>query len=386
MQKINLLYVITKLELGGAQKQLLSLIERIDQKKYNIFLITAYQGLLVHDASSIKGLSLRRSRFLERSLNPLKDFLALIEIYRFIIKNKINIVHTHSSKAGILGRWAGKIANVSVTIHTIHGWPFHQWQNPIARQLCIFLERLTAIITNKLIAVCEYDIKKGIKFKIGKREKYVLIRYGIDKGAFTDYNNVLGKRKELAIESAQAVVGMVACLKPQKSPQDYIKVASLVTKVFPQVKFLLIGDGQLRPKIEKLIQKFNLKDSVILTGWRKDIPQVLSAIDIFMLTSLWEGLPIVALEALAASKPVIATDTGGIQEIVKDGKTGFLVPPKNINMLAERLMILLKDRTLRFKMAEEARNSLGSEFTYGYMVNKTEELYESLAGEKKYDN
>jgi len=384
MPKINLLYVITKLELGGAQKQLLSLIERIDKKRYNIFLITANQGLLMPEALSIKGLSLRPSRFLERSINPLKDFLALIEIYQFIRKNKIDLVHTHSSKAGILGRWAAKLAHVSVIIHTVHGWPFHPWQNPLISQFYIFLEHLTAKITNRLIAVCEYDIKKGIKFKICKREKYVLIRYGIDKEEFTDYNNVLGKRKELAIDSAQAVVGMVACLKPQKSPQDYIKVAFLVTKVFPQVKFLLIGDGQLRPKIEKLIQKFNLKDSVFLTGWREDIPQVLSSIDIFMLTSLWEGLPIAALEALAASKPVIATDTGGIQEIVKDGKTGFLVPPKNINMLAERLMILLKDSFLRLKMAEEARNSLGREFTYGHMVNKTEELYESLAGEKKY--
>ena len=384
MQKINLLYVITKLELGGAQKQLLSLIERIDQKKYNIFLITAYQGLLVHDALSIKGLSLRRSRFLERSINPLKDFLALIEIYRFIIKNKINIVHTHSSKAGILGRWAGKIANVSVTIHTIHGWPFHQWQNPVARQLCIFLERLTAIITNKLIAVSKHDIDKGLKFKVGGREKYVLIRYGIDKEEFADYNNSLKKRIELTIDSNQSVVGMVACLKPQKSPQDYIKIASLVNKVFPQAKFLLIGDGVLRPKIEKLIKKFNLNEHIILTGWRKDIPQILSAIDIFVLTSLWEGLPIAALEALASAKPVVATDTGGIQEIVKDGKTGFLVPPKNINILADRVITLLKDRALRSKMAEEARNSVGLEFTYGYMVNQTQELYANLIAGGKY--
>jgi glycosyltransferase involved in cell wall biosynthesis len=384
MQKSNLLYVITKLELGGAQKQLLSLIERIDKKEYNIFLITAYRGLLIEDALSIEGLQLKRSIFLERSINPLKDLLALIEIYRFIKKNKIDIIHTHSSKAGILGRWAAKLAKVPAIIHTIHGWPFHRWQNSLIRQFYILLERLTATIAHVLIAVSEHDVEKGIKFKIGRREKYILIRYGINKEEFLDYNSRRNKREELAIGSAQAVVGMVACLKPQKSPQDYIKVASLVTKVFPQTKFLLVGDGVLRHKIEKLIKKFNLNEHVTLTGWRKDIPQILSAIDIFVLTSFWEGLSIAALEALASAKPVVATDTGGIQEIVKDNRNGFLVPPKNTKMLSDRLITLLRDRQLMYRMAEEAKNSIGEEFTYKHMADKTQDLYAHLIKREKY--
>lgn len=384
MQKINLLYVITKLELGGAQKQLLSLIARIDKKRYNIFLITAHQGLLIEDALSIEGLFLRRSRFLERPINPLKDFLALTEIYRFIKKNKIDIVHTHSSKAGILGRWAARLANVSVIIHTIHSWSFHPWQNPIVRQIYIFLEHLTARATNRLIAVSNYDIQKGVRSRIARREKYVLIRYGIDKKEFIDYNSFLNKREELAITPEQVVVGMVACLKPQKAPQDYIRVASLVTKIFPQTKFLLVGDGVLRPRVEKLIKKLNLNESIILTGWRRDIPQLLSAIDIFVLTSLWEGLPVAVLEALASSKPVIANNTGGIKEIVKDNRNGFLVPPKNVDMLADRLTTLLGDERLRSKMAEEAKNSIIREFTYDHMVSKTQDLYESLIKGGKY--
>lgn len=385
MQKVNLLYVITKLELGGAQKQLLSLIRKIDKKKYNISLITAYQGLLIEDALSIEGLHLRRSRFLERPINPLKDLLALIEIYKFIKENKIDIVHTHSSKAGTLGRWAARLANVPVIIHTIHGWPFHSWQNPVIRQFYVFLERLTATFTNSLIAVSFYDIEKGIKSKIARREKYVLIRYGIDKKEFIDYDNFLNIKEELAIGVAQAVVCMVACLKPQKSPQDYIKAASLVTRIFPQTKFLLVGDGVLRPRVEKLIKKFNLNNSLILTGWRRDIPQLLSVIDIFVLTSLWEGLPIAILEAMVSSKPVVVTHTGGIGELIVEGKSGFLPLPRDIQGMAEKIGLLLKDENLRKSMGQEAKYSLNSKFILRDMVKKNESLYESLIKERSQD-
>ena len=383
MRKINLLYVITKLELGGAQKQLLSLISHLNRERFSPFLFTAKDGLLLPEALSINGLRIKRSRFLERPINPLKDLLALIEIYFFIKKNKIEIVHTHSSKAGILGRWAARLANVPVIVHTIHGWPFHQWQNPIIRQFYIFLEHLTAKVTHSLVAVCEHDIEKGIKFKISGRRKYTLIHYGIDKEKFTDYNNFLNKREELNINPNQAVVGMVACLKPQKSPQDYIKAVSLVIKLFPRTKFLLIGDGILRPKIERLIKRLKLNEYIMLTGWRKDIPQLLSTIDIFVLTSLWEGLSIAVLEALASKKPVVATSTGGIAEIIRERQNGFLIPPKNINLLADRLITLLRDDALRNKMAEEAKNSIGLEFSLGHMVNRTQGLYENLIEGRK---
>jgi glycosyltransferase involved in cell wall biosynthesis len=372
--------VITKLELGGAQKQLLSLITHLNKERFNLFLFTAQEGLLLPEALSINGITLKKSRCLERAINPLKDFLALIEIYRFIKKNNIEIVHTHSSKAGILGRFAARLAKVKIILYTVHGWSFNDYQPRLLRRLFIWLERICAKFTHKIIVVSHYDKQKGLDNHIGEANKYSLIRYGIDYTEFQPKVQTL--RQELGISSNALVIGMVACFKPQKSPQDFIMLASLVRDIPKDLRFILVGDGVLGKKVERLISKFNLKKQVILAGWRRDIPRLLSIIDVFVLTSLWEGLPISVLEAMASSKPVVATHTGGIQEVVIEGKTGFLIPPRNIKEMAKRLVLLLKDENLRRNMGENARQSLNFNFTLTNMVKNTENLYGDLMSEK----
>jgi len=380
MQRINLLYVITKLELGGAQKQLLTLIRHLDKKRFHLFLFTAKDGLLLPEALSVSGLTIKKSRCLERPINPLKDILALIEIYRFIKKNNIEIVHTHSSKAGILGRLAARLAKVKVIIHTIHGWSFNDYQPRVKRLFFIWLERLSAWFSDKLVVVSYYDRQKGLDNHIGKENKYSLIRYGVD---YTEFNikdqNI---REELGINPNDLVVGMIACFKPQKSPQNFIRLAFLTRTILPDVRFLLVGDGILRRSIEKLIEKLNLKNYVILTGWRRDIPRILSAIDVFVLTSLWEGLPITVLEAMASSKPVISTHTGGVSEVIVEGKSGFLVTPGDMYEMSERLAVLLKDGNLRAQMGQKAKGSLDSDFTLTNMVRKSKNLYEDIIKRK----
>lgn len=376
MKKINILYVITKLELGGAQKHCLSLITNLDKSKYNIFLFTAKEGLLLNDALAIDGLSVKASSFLERSLNPFKDLLALLEIYRFIKKNNIDLVHTHSSKAGILGRLAAKLAEAKVVLHTVHGWPFNDYQPFSLRIFFLWLERFVARFTDTLIVVSYSDKENGLKNRIGNDNKYMLIRYGINLKEFiANYRDI---KEELGLNKHDLAVGMISCLKPQKSPRDFIKLAYLVNRTIADVKFILIGDGILRKDIERLILKFKLQKQVILLGWRNDIPAILSAIDIFVLTSLWEGLPITALEAIASLKPVVATDTGGISEIIQEGDTGFLVSPGDMNNMAQVLRILLGDESLRRQIAQKARNSLNSNFTIEDMLRNTQDLYEDL--------
>ena len=380
MQRINLLYVITKLELGGAQKQLLSLIKHLNKEKFNPFLFTTKDGLLLSEALSIGELTLKKSRYLERPINPLRDLLALIEIYSFIKKNNIEIVHTHSSKAGILGRLAARLAKVKIIVHTVHGWSFNDCQLRPIRLFFIWLERLAASFTNKLILVSNYDKQKGLDNRIGTENKYSLIHYGIN---YTEFNiREQNIRKELGIDTNELVVGMVSCFKPQKSPQDFIKLAFLVNRVLPNTKFLLVGDGILRRLIESLIVKFNLQNCVILTGWRRDIPKILAVVDIFVLTSLWEGLPIAALEAMASGKPVVATCTGGIEDIIMEGNSGFLVPPRDINKMSKRLINLLKDETLRTQMGQNSRESLDSNFSLTKMIGENENLYEDLIKNK----
>jgi len=376
MQKINLLYVITKLELGGAQKQLLNLINRLDRERFNIFLFTAKNGFLLKDALSINGLTIKKSRCLERPINPLKDFFALIEIYKYIKEHNIDIVHTHSSKAGILGRLAARLARARFIIHTIHGWSFNDYQPALCRIFFIWLERFTARFTDKLIVVSNYDKQSGLRNRIGEEGRYQVIHYGIDYTEFFKKDELI--KEELGIGDNDLVVGMISCFKPQKSPQDFIKLAFLINQALPNVKFILVGDGILRKCVQKMINRLNLHKSIILTGWRRDIHRILSAIDIFVLTSLWEGLPIVTLEAMLASMPIVATDTGGIRDVVIDGQTGFLVAPGDVRGLSEKLILLLKDKNLRSAMSENAKNNLGFQFTLSNMLKDNQDLYNNL--------
>jgi len=384
MPRINLLYVITKLELGGAQKQLLSLINDLDKKKYNVFLFTAKDGLLIQEASSIAGVILEKSKFLERLINPLKDVLALVEIYCFIKKNRIQIVHTHSSKAGILGRLAAKIAKTPIIIHTVHGWSFNNYQPASIRNLYVLLEKICATFTNKIIVVSRFDKDEGLKNLIGRNNQYVLIRYGLDARGFKDTRKRNEARKSLGLSDADLVVGMVACFKPQKAPLDFIELASLIKRDFPDTKFVLVGDGGLRKKVDTRIKQLNLEGQVILTGWHNDIPLILSGLDVFVLTSLWEGLPIVVLEAMAAGVALVATDTGGIGEVVINGETGYLVAPHDILSMQNRLGELLSSSQKRDEFVRLAREAIGTEeFLLSSMFKNTAEIYSDLLEESK---
>ncbi len=378
-RKINILYVITKLELGGAQKQLLSLIQGLNKEKFNPHLVTAEDGLLLNAAAKIPNLKLTCCRFLERPIHPVKDTLALFFLYFYIKNNNIDIIHTHSSKAGILGRWAAKAAGIKIIIHTVHGWSFHDYQHKVAYHLYLFLEKACAVFTSKIIVVSQSDKNKGLAHAVGSRDKYALVKYAINAREFKDGVVSSAAREKLGLSGAGLVVGTVACLKKQKSPLDFIKLASAVKKDFPDTKFILVGDGALRRKVYTLIKKLNLEEAVILTGWRNDIPLILSCLDVFVLTSRWEGLPIAALEAMAAGVPLVATDTGGIGEVVVNGKTGYLIKTGDIQSMRNRVRELLEDARQRDEFARLSRIAIDSEeFLLSNMLKNTEEIYFNL--------
>ena len=376
MQRINLLYVITKLELGGAQLQAIKLIRSLDKACFMPFIFTAQDGILLSDVLGLEGVRLKKSRFLKRDIHLLNDLCAFFELYRFIKKNKIAIVHTHSSKAGILGRLAARFAGVKIIVHSVHGWSFNDRQPYFMRKASVALERYTARFTDALIVVSQHDLDRGLLQRIGTAKQYVLIRYGIDVQEFLDRSPCA--REEFGIEAADCLVTNISCFKPQKACLDYIRLVELVAKRIAGVKFILVGDGVMRPEIQEAIQAKQLGKIVKLTGWRRDIPEILAASDIFVLTSLWEGLPIVVLEAMASGLPVVATDTGGIREVVIDGKTGFLVTPGDISALVARIIFLIENRQARLDMGRAARESLSSTYAQEKMQDAVSGLYKGL--------
>ncbi len=379
---IKVVHIITKLELGGAQQNTLYTVSHLDKEKFIPILITGSEGLLIDDAKRL-GVEAYFLPSLVREINPVKDITALLDIRRLLLRIKSSslspiIVHTHSSKAGIIGRWAAYLAGIPVIIHTFHGYGFNDYQSFLKRQLFIFLERLTARITTRFIAVSKNNIKAGINAGIFKSNDVELIRSGIDISEYKDIKIDKAKKKqELGIEPDKPLIGMIACFKPQKAPLDFIKAAYIVHQKMPDVRFIVAGDGELRPVIEELINSLRLGDRIKLLGFRRDIPEIMKCLDVFVLTSLWEGLPRVILQAMAAGIPVVATAVDGSSEVVKNGINGFLIKPGDVEEISEKIIyILQKPQDLKFKDSDF--KSIFDEFDISLMVKKQEELYERL--------
>jgi len=377
---MRICHVITKPELGGAQLSTLSLISSFPKDKYQISVITSPDGILKYEFKSLENVTTYFSPFLTRSINPMVDILALIHIYGIYRGNKFKIIHTHSSKAGIVGRWAALFARAPVILHTVHGWSFNNYQCIIKKWLFIYLEKITAKFTTKIICVSRHDIETGLRYKIAPEDKFVLIKYGIRLYQFK--NSICNKEEkkiELGINNNDPVIGMVSCLKPQKSPLDYVKACINIYSKRQDINFLLIGDGVLKKKCKSELNKSPLNGRFIFTGWRRDISDILDIIDIVVLTSKWEGLPIAIIEALAKGKPIVTTDVGGMRELVEDKVTGYITRPGEYRDTADRILSILKDKDSFFKMREKARRSIDNSFDIKAMTHNVDNLYRSLA-------
>ncbi|MDD5222761.1 MAG: glycosyltransferase family 4 protein [bacterium] len=374
--KIRAVHIIAKLELGGAQENTLYTVGHLDPDRFEPWLITGDQGILLPEARRIKNLNLVVVPELRREISPGSEPIALVKIAAILRKlrreNPAILIHTHGSKAGILGRWAGWLARIPERIHTFHGFGFNDYQNFFVRNLYILIEWLTARVTTRMIFVSRNNLEKARRLGILRGDKGIIIRSGVPLAGFREARVDRGaKRKELGFSPESPLVGMVACLKPQKAPLDFARVARLVRDRFPDCGFILVGDGALRPQLEKLVSELDLGDCFKILGWRRDMPEIMKTVDVLVLTSLWEGLPRVFPEALAAGTPVVATRVDGAEEIIEEGINGFLRPPGDIRGLADRVNWWLEDARRREKIVS---SRLG-EFEIDLMVRKQEEMY-----------
>ena len=385
--EIKVLQIITKFVVGGAQEHLIYLCDLLNKERCRVKVLSGAQtgpeGELIKEIEK-RGIDLFILPELVREINPLKDLLALIQLTRYIKKERFDIVHTNSSKAGILGRLAAKLAGVPIVVHTVHGWGHHDEMGKLRKGFYIFLEKCAGKLTDKIITVSYLDTKKGLKNGIADSGKYITIRSGIDLSVFNPATiDVEHEKRKWGIPLTNNVVGSIMRFSKQKNPLDFVKMAAEIVEKSPKVSFLLVGDGSLKPQIESSILQFNLSEKVILTGVRNDVPQLLAVMDVFVLPSLWEGLPRVIPQAMAIGLPIVATEVGGILEAVKEGQNGFLVPPKDFHAMAHRVIQLLEDQNLAKKMGERGRKMVYPEFCVKQMVKSTESLYEGLIKSKQ---
>jgi len=385
--KIKVLQIITKLVMGGAQEHLIYLCDLLNKERYRVKVLSGAQtgpeGELIKEIEK-QGIDLFILPELVGEINPLKDLLALIQLTRHIKKERFDIVHTNSSKAGILGRLAAKLAGVPIVIHTVHGWGHHDEMGKLRKGFYIFLEKCAGKLTDKIITVSDLDTKKGLNNGIADSGKYITIRSGINLSVFNPATiDVEHEKRKWGIPLTNNVVGSIMRFSKQKNPLDFVKMAAEIVEKNPKVSFLLVGDGSLKPQIESSILQLNLSEKVILTGVRDDVPQLLAVMDVFVLPSLWEGLPRVILQAMAMGLPIVATEVGGTPEAIKEDQNGFLVTPKDFHAIARRVIQLLEDQNLAKKMGERGRKMVYPEFCVKQMVKSTESLYEGLIKSKQ---
>ncbi|HEY5998097.1 MAG TPA: glycosyltransferase [bacterium] len=391
---VRVAHVITKLELGGAQQNTLYTLGHLDPARFSGMLVAGSEGLLIDEARREAASGRYEARFLRhlvREVRPHREALAYRELVR-LFRDEVAraraaaggarppalIVHTHSSKAGILGRMAAAAAGVPVVIHSIHGYPFHPRQRPAVRRAYVALERLAARRTTHFIAVAQADIEEGVALGLFPRERATLIRSGIELARFAGAGiDRAAKRRELGLDPARPLAGMIGNFKPQKNPVDFVRVAALVAARVPGAQFVLAGDGPLRLEVEAEIARSGLGERVRLLGWRRDPEQIIPCLDVLVLTSLWEGLPRVFPQAMAAARPVVAYRVDGAPEAVADGVSGYLVEPGDVAGAAAHVAELLLDPARAAAMGAAGRGRVG-EFDADLMVRQQEELYERL--------
>ncbi len=373
--RVRICHIITKLELGGAQQNTLYTVKHLDRARFAVSLVTGPQGILDEEAID-SGVEVHFLESLRREISARRDLAALGGLVRLLRRLRPEIVHTHSSKAGILGRWAAALAGVPHIVHSIHGYGFHDGQPGPVRELLIALERTTGwLATSAVVAVSRASIDRGLELGLFPPDRVSLIRSGV---RLSDFRPAASSRNGHG--DKVTTVGMVACLKPQKAPLDFVEVAARVIgscKGEKRVRFVLVGDGELRHQVEEKIRAEGLEDRVAMAGWRRDIPEVLRGFDILLHTSRWEGLPRVFPEAMATGLPIVATRVDGAPEAIEEGVTGFLVPPGDVEGLARRTLQLIRDEEMRRGMGKAAAGRTGP-WDIDRMVRSQERLYEAL--------
>lgn len=383
---VKVLHIITRLIVGGAQENTIYTAALLDQRRFAVEVLsgpqTGSEGSLIEETRE-RGIPLTILPNLVRQVSPINDLLALWKLTRLMRQRRFQIVHTHSSKAGILGRLAARLAGVPVIVHTVHGWSFHDYMSPFVRSTYITLERWMATFSDALIVVTNKDIEKGLRHNIGRANQYRLIRSAVPLDEFDpSAGERSAARKEFGIPDDAIVVGTIGRFSEQKNPFDWARVAARVSRVQPGVWFLLVGDGPLRSDLEELLRKEGIADKTVLAGLRRDVPRMISGIDIFLLTSLWEGLPRVIPQAMAMGIPVIANQVDGIAEAIQDEVTGYLCPPGDLDRMAERCVRLINQPDLRREMGLIGRSYATQEFDLQRMIEQIEALYFELAEEK----
>jgi glycosyltransferase involved in cell wall biosynthesis len=380
---MRIVHIITRLIVGGAQENTLLSCEGQHDRCHQVTLITGPplgpEGSLMERASRY-GYRIEVVDAMRRAILPGKDW----RTYRWLINRlrelKPDVVHTHSSKAGIIGRWAAHKAGVPAVIHTIHGLAFTASTRAIVNNAYRLLEKRTASITTKIVCVADAMREQSLKAGIGKPEQYVTVYSGMDVKPFLNPPIPRDQtRKKLGLADEDIAVGTIARLFHLKGHDDLLDLAPSLCGKYPRLKFVWIGDGILRQQFEQRIVQMGLKDRFILTGLvpPTQVPELTAALDILVHPSRREGLARALPQGQLAGCPVVAYDIDGNREGLIDGTTGFAIAPFDCRKLSAALEVLLADPQRRRTMGHAGREFAVGRFAADVMVDALGQVYQN---------
>lgn len=366
MRRPRILYMITRAEHGGAQTHLLSLLDGF-RDQYEVEVAVGDEGFLTR-ACREKGIPIHVIRSLQREINPVADSRALVETIRLIRQLRPDLIHAHTSKAGMIGRLAARLCGVQ-SVYTVHMWPFGN-EVPVSWRLFgPIVERVSARWTQRLITVSRKGAETGRQYRIAEQSKIIPVQNGIpDCPGRANFANRV------------PIIAMVARFSPFKDHETLVRAFAQIESL---ARLMLIGDGQTRSAVENLVSQLGIGDRVDFMGDRADVPELLANADVFVLASKFEHLPISILEAMRAGLPVIASDVGGIQEAVIHAETGFAVPPRSVPALAGVLSSLIGDAGLRARMGRAGRVRFETLFEARHMIELTGRVYLDVLSEAR---
>ncbi len=382
---MHICHVITRLIVGGAQENTVLTCEGLHERGHQVTLITGPtrgpEGSLVQRARQ-GGYEYVEIPELIRAVNPWMDMRARRMLALEFSRRRPDVVHTHSSKAGIVGRWAARDARVPLVIHTIHGMSFNRTQPTLVRKLYAWLERQAARRSHALVTVADALITQSLAAGVGRREMYKTVYSGMEVEQFTPtrYDRA-GLRQEWGVADDEVVVGTVARLFRRKGYEQLVPIMKAAAERMPKLRFVWIGDGAQRPEYERQLETLGLRERTTLVGLvpPAEVPRYLAGCDILAHTSQWEGLPRGVVQALLMRVPVVAFDIDGTPEVVFNDQTGKLVPLNDEERFVAGLCELAEDVKLRQRLGAAGRELCLERFDWRRMVSDLEGLYERLA-------
>ena len=388
--KIKTIHIITRLDKGGSAENTLLTVMGLDREIYDV--------VLVHGLSIESNMAEDEFRAVEKSLMDvekegvrvitipslvrrihlfydLRAFFALIKILR---NERPDIVHTHTSKAGILGRWAAFFVRVPVIIHTPHGHVFWGYFGKLKTRIFILLEKISALVTDRLVMLTEQEKIDHLHFHIAPENKFSVVHSGINLDEFSNTSvDPAAMKRRLGIPEDNLIVGTVGRLTSIKGHRYLIEAARKIAGSRPDTTFVILGDGELLDELKNMVTRSDIEENIMFLGWRSDVAEVMSTFDIFALPSLNEGMGRVLVEAMALGRPIVASNIGGIPDLVVDCENGYLVSVGDVESLAARIRKLLDDPEKREEMGECGKK-IAIDYSANAMVQKIDRVYRKL--------